>query len=138
MNVRRRTERMDAWTSSIAQCLGSAGDVLFRRAAEGGDLDVLTLGRNGFDGGEVAFRGDRKSGFDDVDSEVLELVSHPDLLRQVHRAAGRLLTIAQSGVEDADGGLWHGVSSCGQASEDATEAWAKSQSYNLYRKIKRI
>src|SRR5690348_13935788 len=31
-----------------------------------------------------------------------------------------------------------GCPSCGQASEDATEAWAKSQSYNLYRIIKTI
>src|SRR6185369_3997667 len=29
-----------------------------------------------------------------------------------------------------------GFPSCGQATENATEGWAKSQSYNLYRKIK--
>jgi hypothetical protein len=28
--------------------------------------------------------------------------------------------------------------SCGQANEDAKESWAKSQSYNLYRKINSI
>src|SRR6476659_3715184 len=28
-----------------------------------------------------------------------------------------------------------GFPSCGQANEDATEGWANSQSYNLYRKI---
>jgi hypothetical protein len=31
-----------------------------------------------------------------------------------------------------------GYPSCGQATENATAAWAKSQSYNLYRKIKII
>src|SRR6185437_7715418 len=138
MDVRGCAERVNAWTSRKLQGLGSTSDVLFGGAAERGDFDFLALGGNGFDGGEVTIRCDGKAGFDDVDAEVLELVSHPDLLRQVHRAAGRLFAIAQSGIEDADSVCWHGVPSCGQASEDATEPWAKSQSYNLYRNIKII
>src|SRR5690349_3325748 len=98
MDVRGGTERVNTWTSSILQRLGSARDILFGGAAERGDFDYLALGGDGFDGGEVTFRSDRKAGFDDVDTEILELVSHPDLLRQVHRAAGRLFTIAQSGI----------------------------------------
>src|SRR5262245_29548856 len=138
MDVRGCAERVNAWTSSILQRFSGPGDVLFRGAAERGDFDFLALGRDGFDGRKVTVGSNRKAGFDDVDSEVLELVSHPDLLCQVHRAAGRLFTVAQGRIKDADSVLWHGVSSCGQASEDATEAWAKSQSYNLYRKIKCI
>ena len=49
-----------------------------------------------------------------IDSEVLELDRHPDLLCEIHRAAGRLFTIAQSGIEDADSVLWHGVPPVGK------------------------
>src|SRR6185436_19082660 len=136
MDVRRRAERVNTWTSSILKRLGSARYILFGGATKRGDFDVVTLRGDGFDGREVTVRSYWKSGFDDIDAEILELVGHPDLLRQVHRTAGRLFAVAQSGIKDADSVLWHGVPSCGQASEDATEAWAKSQSYNLYRNIK--
>ena len=52
------------------------------------------------DGLEVAGRGDREAGLDDVDAEARELVGDLELLGRVQRDAGRLLAVAQRRVED--------------------------------------
>ena len=51
---------------------------------------------------EVARRSDREAGFDDVDAQVDQRLGDFHLLGHVHAAAGRLLAVAQRGVEDAD------------------------------------
>ena len=51
---------------------------------------------------EVTRRGDREARFDDVDPEPRELVRDLELLPHVQRDAGRLLAVAQRGVEDDD------------------------------------
>ena len=51
---------------------------------------------------EVAGRGDREAGLDDVHAEVVEGVGDLELLGEVHAGAGRLLAVAQRGVEDQD------------------------------------
>src|SRR5215213_1304816 len=114
MDVGGRTERVNPWVSSIFQRLGSACHVLFGGATERRHFDLPALGGDGFDGSEVTFGGNRKAGLNDIYSEVLELVGHPDLLWQVHRAAGRLFTVTQSRIEDADSVLWHGVPPAGK------------------------
>jgi hypothetical protein len=48
--------------------------------------------------------GDREAGLDDVDVQARELARDLDLLGGVERDAGRLLAVAQGGVEDADVG----------------------------------
>src|SRR5215211_5231912 len=114
MNVRGGAERVNSWMSSIFQCLCGTGHVLFRSATERSDFEFPALGRDGPDIVKVTFRSDRKSGFNDIDAEILELHSHPDLLSQVHRAAGRLFAIAQGCIKDADSVLWHGVPPVGK------------------------
>ena len=52
------------------------------------------------DGLEVAGRGDREAGLDDVDAQARELVGDLELLAGVERDAGRLLAVAQRRVED--------------------------------------
>ena len=49
---------------------------------------------------EVAGRGDREAGLDDVDAEPGELLGDLELLGRVQRDAGRLLAVAQRRVED--------------------------------------
>ena len=49
---------------------------------------------------EVARRGDREAGLDDVDAEPRELVRDLELLGRVQRDARRLLAVAQRRVED--------------------------------------
>ena len=51
---------------------------------------------------EVAGRGDREAGLDHVDAEARQLLGDLDLLAGVQRDAGRLLAVAQGGVEDVD------------------------------------
>src|ERR1044071_10365450 len=109
MNVGAGAAGVDSRMDGILQSVGGAIHVLVRRTTERGNLDVPALGRNGTNRGEVTFRGDRKACFDDVDSEILKLFGHLDLLCQIHRAAGRLFAVAQGCIKDADSVLWHGV-----------------------------
>ena len=51
---------------------------------------------------EVAGRGDREAGLDDVDTQPRELVGDLQLLLDVERDARRLLAVAQRRVEDVD------------------------------------
>ena len=51
---------------------------------------------------EVVRRGDREPGLDDVDAQLGELPRDLELLGPVHARAGRLLAVAQRGVEDPD------------------------------------
>ena len=51
---------------------------------------------------EVALGGDREAGLDHVDAHGLEHLGDPELLGDGHRAARRLLAVAQGGVEDDD------------------------------------
>ena len=51
---------------------------------------------------EVARRGDREAGLDHVDAQVDQRVGDLQLLVQVHAGAGRLLAVAERGVEDCD------------------------------------
>ena len=61
------------------------------------------------DGEEVAFRGDREAGLDDVDAHLVEELRDLELFLMGHGGAGRLFAVAQGGVEDDDAvllGLW--------------------------------
>ncbi len=79
----------------------------------GGHLDIFLLGArqrsdarlanglgDGGDGGEIALRSHGKAGLDDVHAQVLQGVRHGELFLGGHAAAGRLLAVAQSGVEE--------------------------------------
>ncbi len=56
---------------------------------------------------EIAGRGDRKAGLDDVDAQVDQRLGHFHLLGQVHARPGRLLAVAERGVEDTNIALAH-------------------------------
>ena len=70
-----------------------------RQAAYGGGLDHLG---DGMDRLEIAVGGDREAGLDDVDAHLLQNAGDAQLLFQVHRGAGRLLAVAQGGIENDD------------------------------------
>ena len=57
---------------------------------------------NGGDGREVALRGHGKAGLDDVHAQVFKRVGHGELFLRGHAAAGRLLAVAQRGVEESN------------------------------------
>ena len=62
----------------------------------------LARGRDLVDGREIALRGDREAGLDDVDAHVVEQLGDLELLLVGHGGAGALLAVAQGGVEDDD------------------------------------
>ena len=72
-------------------------------AGEGGDRDALGLLGDPVDGLPVARRGGREAGLDDVHLEADELAGDLELLGGGQAGAGRLLAVAEGGVEDADG-----------------------------------
>ena len=82
--------------------LGAAVDVLRIGARQAGDHGVLGAPGDFADRLEVAFRGDRKAGLDDVDAHVVEHLGDLDLLLEGHGRAGTLFAVTQRGVENND------------------------------------
>ena len=72
------------------------------RARQAGDHGVLGAAGDLADRLEVAFRGDREAGLDDVDAHVVEHLGDLELLLEGHGGAGALLAVAQRGVENDD------------------------------------
>ena len=75
-------------------------DVLRVAAGEAADDRALHLARHRVDALAVPARGGREAGLDDVDAELGERARDAQLLRAGHAAAGRLLAVAQRGIED--------------------------------------
>ena len=98
----RGQEDVDARPGGVLH--GEAGPVDVGRVAPGQAADdrPVDLPRDRLDRLEVAGRGDGEAGLDHVHAQVAQRPSHVQLLGQVHAAAGRLLAVAQRGVEDGD------------------------------------
>ena len=71
-----------------------------RGAGQAADHRVLHHLADLGDGLEVAVGGDREAGLDDVDAHLVEHFGDLQLFLQGHRGAGRLLAVAQGGVEN--------------------------------------
>src|SRR6266478_5160276 len=85
-----------------APCSASAARrTSISKVAKSGYGYFATFGRDCLDRGKVAVRGNRESGFDDIDSERLEFLRQVHLLLEVHGTARRLLAVAQRRVEDS-------------------------------------
>ena len=87
--------------SGAVQRLRRALDVLAAGARETADAGLLQLARDRAHRLEVAFARDREARLDHVDAQLFQLARQSELLVQVHAAPGRLLAVAQRGVEDA-------------------------------------
>ena len=102
-------EGVDARPPGVLHRLAGPVDVLLagaRQPAHHRALDALgDLG----DGLEVALRGDREAGLDDVDAHLVEEVGDLQLLLEGHGGAGALLAVAQRRVEDEDAVVVGGV-----------------------------
>ena len=100
------------WAWRTASPARSISAVMARaRPGDGGALDLLGDGDDSF---EIAVGGDGETGLDDVDAHVVERFGNLQLFFQRHGGAGRLLAVAQGGVENEDavfvgvGGGGHG------------------------------
>ena len=92
---------------AVAYGLPGPVDVGRIGARQSGDHGAFDLPGDRLHGLEVARRGDREAGLDDVHAQARELLGDLELLRRVQRDAGRLLAVAQRGVEDEDA-VWLG------------------------------
>ena len=116
VDVRRRDEGVDARALGVAHRLPRALDVGRVGAGQAGDDRSMDLAGDRLHGLEVAGRGDREAGLDDVDAQARELVGDLELLGRVERDARRLLAVAQRRVEDqysVGAFRWHVVLSMG-------------------------
>ena len=102
--VQRRgaDEGVDARPPRVAHRLPAAVDVLEVGAREPADHRALGQLGDLAHRLEVAVRGDREAGLDDVDAHLVEERGDLQLLVQAHGGAGRLLAVAERGVEDQD------------------------------------
>ena len=95
-------EDVDARVARALERLDGRLDVLVVRARERRDDAVDGLG-DGADALPLSRRGDGEPGLDDVHAEPVELACDLDLLGRRQRDSGRLLAVAERGIEDADG-----------------------------------
>ena len=91
---------MNAGAVGVFQRARGHDDVFALGASQRGNARAANGLGDGGDGREVAFGGHGKAGFKDVDAQVFESVGHRELFLGGHAAAGRLLAIAEGGVED--------------------------------------
>ena len=96
MNVWMR-QRSAPFSASAARSMSPVRDAGERR-----DHRALTDVGDLADRLELALRGDREPGLDDVDAQPGELLGDLDLLGLRERDPGSLLPVAQGGVEDPD------------------------------------
>ena len=102
MQVARGEEDVDAGAVGKLQGAGGHLDVFVLGAGQRSDARLADGLRDGGDGGEVAFGGHGEAGLNNVDAQILERVGHGELFLRGHAAAGRLLAVAQGGVEEYD------------------------------------
>ncbi len=97
---------MDALALRRAHCFAGPGNVIAagaRQAADHRRILPLAQGlRDRFHRIEIAGRGDREAGFQHIHAQFRERLRHADLLVDVHGKSGRLLAVAQRGIEDDD------------------------------------
>src|SRR5262249_37860241 len=99
---RGRDEGVDAAAPGRLDGFAGAVDVGLAGAGKAADDGVLrALGDLAY-GVEVAFRCDGEAGLDDVDAHLVEELGDFELLLMRHGGAGRLLAVAQRGVEYDD------------------------------------
>ena len=112
---------MKVWMRGRALCLHrlpAAVDVGEIRAGEAADHRVAGEPGDLADGLEIALGGDGKAGLDDVHAHLVEQGRDLELLVEGHGRAGRLLAVAQGGVEDQDVVLgWGLVGHCAGSSD---------------------
>src|SRR5439155_8861086 len=102
VDVAGRDERMDARAPGMLE--RSRGSFHVERAGTGqsGHRHPVERAADRIDGFEVNVRRNGKTGLENVHAQLHQLVGHAGRLGDRHAAAGRLLAIAQRGVENID------------------------------------
>ena len=95
-----RQENMDARLGRILDRRRRSLDVVDVAPGQAADDRPLDLSRDRLHRLEVARRGDRETGLDDIDAQLGQGMGHLELFGEVHAGAGRLLAVTQRGIED--------------------------------------
>ena len=99
---------MDAGAGGGFDTAGGGFDVFALAAGERGDDGGVRrrtdLAGDEADGFGVALGGDGEACLQDIDTEGGDLVGQAQLLAAMHGASGRLLAVAEGGVEEVDAG----------------------------------
>ena len=99
MQIARGQEHVNAGALGKLHGAGGHLDVFLLGAGQRSDRGLRTRLGDRRDRREVAFRSHGEAGLDDVHAQVLKRVRHGQLFLGGHAAAGRLLAVAQRGVE---------------------------------------
>ena len=97
-----RDEGVDALLLRGLERLGAAIDVALGGTRQAAHDRFGDLACNQAHGLEIAVRGDREAGFDDIHPHAFEHLGDPQFLVEIHRGARRLLAITQGGVKNSD------------------------------------
>ena len=95
-------EHMNAGLLGKLKRVPGSVNVLLVATGQAADGAAAHDGGNFADGVKIVGRGDREAGFNDVDAEIDQRLREFQLLSLVHAAAGRLLAVAERGVENLD------------------------------------
>ena len=97
-----RNEGVDARPPRRLQRFAGPVDIVPRRACQPAHHGFPDHGRDLADGFEIAIGGDGEPGLDHIHPHLLEQFGDAQLFVEIHGGAGRLLAVAQCGVEDDD------------------------------------
>ena len=93
---------MDAIVRSWLDGACGGFDVFALTAGQGSDAGAFDLAGDGMHSLEITFGGDSEASLKDIDPERRKLVGHAELFFVMHGAAGRLFSVAKSGIEKGD------------------------------------
>ncbi len=120
MNVGSRQEDVNARASRILQSFPGAFDIGPARPSQSGNDRPADQAGDGLDRCKIAVRGDGKTRLNHVDAEAVELVRQAQLLRMIHAATRRLLSIAKGRVKNGNARL---LSSHGLPRVECVSPW---------------
>ena len=100
MQIARSQKDVDAGAVGKLQRAGSHLNVFGLGPGQRSDARLADGLGDGGDGRKVALGGHGEAGLDDVHAQIFKGVSHGELFLRGHAAAGRLLAVAQGGVEE--------------------------------------
>ncbi len=101
MQVARGEKEVDAGALGKLQGAGGHFNVFSLSSSQRRDARLPHGLGDGGDGREVALGGHGEAGLDDVHAQVFKGMGHGELLLRGHRAAGRLLAVAEGGVKES-------------------------------------
>ena len=95
-------EDMEAPAAIVAERAMRGHDIALGRARERAEDRAFHLAGDDAHGLFVARRGGGETSFDDIDAHLVQQLGDAQFFFMRHRGAGRLLAVAQSGVENLD------------------------------------